>query len=373
MERSAEFKILIVDDNPVNLKLMEVALINEGYLVIKAADGPMARRKAFDGQPDLILLDILMPGEDGFETMSGLKKNSNTAHMPVIFLTGKDSIKDKMKGFNLGAVDYITKPFHIPEVLARVGLHLKLSLATNKMIAFQAEKLKQVKDAQAAMLVSPEDLPEAGFSVFYKSLMEAGGDLYDVIKISEDIYGYCVADVSGHDLSTSFITAALKALMQQNCTPFFKPVESMSMINKVLVDVLPTGKYLTACYAKLNRRSKSLTVISAGHPPLIFIPKNGEAVPVELEGDVLGIFKNVAFESREFKVKKGDRFFLYTDGLVERPEDSSVWTNGIKDLVKACGYIKNMPLQEAVGKLKVLMLGEDYMPEDDIVILGVDV
>lgn len=130
LETKENVTILAVDDNPVSLKVLEWSLQNEGYRVLTASAGPAARKLASEQQPDLIILDIMMPEEDGFQVMEKLKKDSRTASIPVIFLTGRDELDTKLQGFDLGAVDFITKPFHGQEMLARVRLHLKLSLAT---------------------------------------------------------------------------------------------------------------------------------------------------------------------------------------------------------------------------------------------------
>jgi len=247
MEIEQQFSILAVDDNPLNLRLLETTLTKEGYRVLSSKEGPLARDLAVREKPDLILLDIKMPGEDGFEVIKNLKNNPATAAIPVIFLTGVSEINAKLFGFELGAVDYITKPFHPREVLARVRLHLKLSIATNSLISSQAEKLKQVSEAQTAMLTTPESQPDALFGVCFLSLQEAGGDFYEVLSISKDIFGFFVADFSGHDIKTGYLTSSVKALLKQNSTPIYQPGESIQMINDVLVEILPEDKYLTAC------------------------------------------------------------------------------------------------------------------------------
>ena len=122
------FTMLVVDDNPVNVKLLENALVKAGYQVLTANEATEAISLATRMRPDLILLDIMMPGQDGFSVIKQLKLNSEAATIPIIFITSRNELDAKMKGFNLGAVDYITKPFHVQEVLARVRLHLKLSI-----------------------------------------------------------------------------------------------------------------------------------------------------------------------------------------------------------------------------------------------------
>ena len=238
MEDKQPYTVLAVDDNLLNLKLIEKSLSKEGYKVLSADNGPDARHTALEEKPDLILLDIEMPGENGFDVIEKLKDDPATNTIPVLFLTGVSEVEAKLKGFDLGAVDYITKPFHPREVLARVRIHLKLSIATNSLISDQADKLRQLTEAQESMLPTPEENPQACFSVFYKALEEAGGDFYDILNITDKITGYFVADFSGHDIRTSYLTASVKALLAQNCTPVYSPAESMKMINDVLADTL---------------------------------------------------------------------------------------------------------------------------------------
>jgi sigma-B regulation protein RsbU (phosphoserine phosphatase) len=364
--------ILIVDDNPVNLMLLKATLVKAGYHILMVNNGPEARTMAAKCRPDLILLDIMMPGEDGFEVIRRLRENPKTVAIPIIFLSALDDPESKMEGFKLGAVDYITKPFYAPEVLARVKLHLKLSIATNSLIADQAQKLKQIQSAQQSMLVSPAEIPGANFAVWYNSLQEAGGDIYDVFRVSKDIFGYFVGDVSGHDIATSYITASVKALLKQNCRPVYEPRESLMMINNVLQDILSGGKYMTACYARLNRKDNSIILVNAGHPPVLYIPVDKEAELIELSGDILGMFEDVLFDSIEIKVKPGDRFFLFTDGLIERPEYRQVWTKGLQGLLEASALIKDCPVSESAIRLKDILMG-DIAPEDDVVVLGFEV
>uniref|UniRef100_B8HVZ9 histidine kinase n=1 Tax=Cyanothece sp. (strain PCC 7425 / ATCC 29141) TaxID=395961 RepID=B8HVZ9_CYAP4 len=125
--------ILVVDDTPTNLEVLFDFLSNAGFKVLFAEDGESALQKANYITPDLILLDILMPGMDGFETCQRLKQNGSTRSIPVIFLTALTDTVDKVKGFALGAVDFITKPLQYEEVLARVETHLRLQTLTRKL------------------------------------------------------------------------------------------------------------------------------------------------------------------------------------------------------------------------------------------------
>ncbi|WP_027357794.1 PP2C family protein-serine/threonine phosphatase [Desulforegula conservatrix] len=367
------YSILAVDDNPVNLTYISTVLSKEGYTVYKAKDAAAAKIEAVQKRPDLILLDIVMPGEDGFSVIKYLKNHSSTTSIPVIFLTGQSELDSKLTGFELGAVDYIIKPFQALEVLARVRLHLKMSIATNSLIASQASKLKQIKEAQKSMLAYPEMLPEAKFGVYYKALEEAGGDFYDVLRISENIFSYFVADFSGHDIKTSYMTSSVKALLRQNCNTVYQPMESMKMINDVLSEILPEGKYLTASYVRLNRRTKQVIIVSCGHPPVVYVSVSGEVRLINLEGDILGLFKDVYFGSEVIDVSVGDRFYLYSDGVTESSKRRVMWSEGAKFFAEACANAKDTEISSAPRKIITDIFGDDFIPEDDMAILGFEV
>jgi len=137
--------ILIVDDTPANLRLLSDMLSEHGYSVRLAPSGKLALMSAQAVPPDLVLLDIMMPGLNGFEVCEQLKADPRTRDIPVIFLSALDQIEDKIKAFAAGGVDYITKPFQHREVLARVGTHLQLRALQVQL----AERVHELEEALA--------------------------------------------------------------------------------------------------------------------------------------------------------------------------------------------------------------------------------
>jgi len=133
MEKTRKNIILIVDDNPTNLGALFKFLSDYGFKVLVAVDGESAIEQIEYVRPNIILLDVMMPGIDGFETCRRLKANPKIQDIPVIFLTALSDTVDKVKGFNLGGVDYITKPINQEEVLSRVTTHLTISSLQNKL------------------------------------------------------------------------------------------------------------------------------------------------------------------------------------------------------------------------------------------------
>ena len=146
MEVNSKF-ILIVDDNPNNLSVMAKTLTHAGYQFRVAIDGETAIRQVLEDPPDLILLDVHMPGIDGFEVCAQLKANPSALDIPIIFMTALADTANKVKGLTIGAVDYITKPFQAEEVLARVKVHLQLRALTQSL----AERTAELETANQAL------------------------------------------------------------------------------------------------------------------------------------------------------------------------------------------------------------------------------
>ncbi|MEH2310151.1 MAG: response regulator [Nostoc sp.] len=153
--------ILIVDDNPTNLSVLCEALNSEGFRFRVAVDGESAIAQAERNQPELILLDVQMPGIDGFETCCRLKANPITQNIPIIFTTALADTESKTKGFSLGAVDYIPKPFAQEEVISRVRVHLQLKQLTESLEQQVSDRTKALQKAQVK-LVQQEKLSTLG-------------------------------------------------------------------------------------------------------------------------------------------------------------------------------------------------------------------
>ncbi|MEM9091324.1 MAG: response regulator [Cyanobacteria bacterium P01_F01_bin.53] len=162
MQASENIKgdILIVDDTPENLRLLSSALNTQGYEVRAVLSGSMALSAAQTDPPDLILLDIKMPKMDGYEVCQRLKADGKTRDIPIIFLSALDDALDKVKAFNVGGVDYVTKPFQTAEVLARVKNQLTISFLRQKLLAQNEELLRSNQDLAEFSYVVSHDLKQ---------------------------------------------------------------------------------------------------------------------------------------------------------------------------------------------------------------------
>lgn len=184
-----ETTILIVDDNPVNLKVLFSHLKQAGFRTLVAKSGLSAIEQANRLPPDLILLDVMMPGIDGFETCQRLKNAEATKNIPVIFITALTDTTDKIKGFQVGAVDYITKPFHKEEVLARINAHLTIQAQKRELYELNATKDKffsiiahDLKGAFGGLLGFSDLLATSVDDFSPDQISEIGQSLNDSIK-----------------------------------------------------------------------------------------------------------------------------------------------------------------------------------------------
>lgn len=181
MENMGNSTIMVVDDNPTNLRVLIDYLEESGYETMVAPSGERAIQQLEHAQPDLILLDIMMPGLDGFETCKVFKDDKESKNIPVIFMTALSDTEKKLKGFNMGAVDYITKPFQQEEVLARINTHLIIQ-RQKKELLFLNNKLSE----------SNTKLTETNIQ-----LSRVNAELTQAIETREKIYSIFSDDIFG--------------------------------------------------------------------------------------------------------------------------------------------------------------------------------
>jgi sigma-B regulation protein RsbU (phosphoserine phosphatase) len=369
--QSASYTVLIVDDSLANRGYLANILEEDGYRIIQADCGEECIRVVAAEHPILVLLDVVMPGIDGFETLRMLKADGATSRSSVIMLTSLDDQDSKLKAFDFGAVDYITKSAHQAEVRARVRVHVRLAILNLESIAARAESIRQISTAQLSLLVEPADIPLASFSVYYHSLHEAGGDFYDVVQVSDGVFFYLIADVAGHDIETSYVTPAVKVLLKQFATPAYSVEESISYMNDILAQTVLSDNYMTAFALRINRRVGKAVFLAAGHPPALFIPKNGPIQFVSCKNPLIGLRRELTYKSESMDIEPGDRFILYTDGLVEVGPSKQTWPEAYEGLRPIAEGLRSLPLADLPDAI-VREIGAESS-EDDVAVLAVEV
>ena len=315
--------ILLVDDQPANLQLLSQTLESLGSKLLFAKNGESALAIAQKARPDLILLDIMMPGIDGFEVCRRLKANPDTRKIPVIFLSALDETGDKVRGLQLGAVDYVAKPFQPEEVIARVNTHLTIHRLSSEVQQQRDElehELQVVSQLQRNLL--PERLPEIGglkLAVHYETSRYAGGDYYDVVALPDGRLAILVADAEGHSAPATVMMAMTCALFRSCSTCLGEPDRMLSYINENLCKV-NKGSFVTALYAVYDASCRTLKMARAGNPlPIRYRPSEKSATELSCEGVlIMGLESYTEVPVTEVTLQPGDRLLFYTDGVTDR-------------------------------------------------------
>jgi phosphoserine phosphatase RsbU/P len=313
--------ILIVDDTPINIGVISGAL-KDTYKTKVATNGEKALAiSSGEDKPDLILLDVMMPVMDGYEVCRRLKANSATQNIPVIFLTGQTGAEDETRGFEVGAVDYIHKPFSEAVVKARVHTHLMLREAHEQIARQLVEinlELEMARQIQLSIL--PRDTPKIrGLDIVarYLPMASVAGDFYDFIVVDDKRVGILVADVSGHGLPSALIASMLQVALTAQVIHASAPERVLSGLNRALCGKFERN-FVTAAYVFVDMEKKLMTYAGAGHPPLLFSRKSaGKVSAVSENGLFLGMFPEATYTSVQLPVQAEDRVVLYTDGIPE--------------------------------------------------------
>ena len=318
--------ILLVDDQPANLQVLMHTLERFGCKLLVAKNGEAALAIARKVHPDLILLDIMMPGIDGFEVCRRLKADQNTQNIPVIFLSALDETEDKVHGLQLGAVDYIAKPFQPEEVIARVNTHLTIHQLTKEVQLQKDElehELKIVAQLQRNLL--PQSLPQIDglkLAVHYETSRYTGGDYYDVVELPNGLLAILVADAEGHSAPATVMMAITCTLFRSCSSCLEKPDQILSYINDNLCKV-NLESFVTAIYAVYDIQRKKMKIARAGHPfPIRCRSTEKTAEEIQCEGvPLMGFQPYAEVPVTEVVLEPGDRLLFYTDGITDRSNE----------------------------------------------------
>ncbi len=318
---------MVVDDNVANLTLAENVL-EEHYDVMALPSGEKALKILEKVKPDLILLDIMMPGLDGFETLRRMKEIPGCNGIPVIFLTAQTEESNELEGLTLGAVDYITKPFSPPLLLKRVELHLKIVEQTreiqdlyDKMKAQIESELAVARDIQLSML--PKNFsrePQEPFAIYgvLEPAKEVGGDLYDFFYVDDNHFCFLVGDVSGKGVPASLFMAEAKTIIKAIAHSGITTEELLNKANVELCQVNESNMFVTVFLAILNLTTGEFRYTNAGHNPPYILRKNGMIEPLPLQRKpAVGVMDIVKYSGDEAQLAPGESIVLYTDGVTE--------------------------------------------------------
>ncbi len=320
MKNLSDCRVLLVDDAKANLDILVEGLKSD-YKLSLALNGEMALQVAARTPPDLVLLDIVMPGLDGYEVCQRLRRMPETAEVPIMFLSSLEEVQNKTRGFEVGGNDYLTKPFEMLEVKARVHSLLKAKAYSDAVKEQIASELRVAREIQMGIL--PLDVPAVADGTGLEAhailhpAQQVGGDLYEALRMPDGNLLAVIGDVSGKGIPAALFMAVTVTLLRALGPDSGRPENILRRVNDALATHNPQGMFVTLLCGVYDVRSGRLDYASAGHPPAVLI-REGSAQFLPLKpGMVAGIMDDFSTRGQSVQLQAGDQLVFYTDGVTE--------------------------------------------------------
>ncbi len=325
--------VLVVDDNELNRKLLTRALEEQGHSSITAQNGRdalMLLREESGSDFDVVLLDILMPEMDGYTTLAEMQSDSLLRHIPVIMISALDEMDSVIRCIEMGATDYLPKPFNPTLLRARIGASLekkRLRDQEQKVLRALERELEIGREIQSSFL--PGELPQPpGWEIAarFQPAREVAGDFYDAFFVGEGKIALVVADVCDKGVGAALFMALVRSLFRALALQNFASQGSdavhlkstVTQTNDYIAETHDNSNmFATAFVAVLDLRSKAITYINAGHNPPFVIGKNGVKAQLGRTGPAVGVIPKMKFDVLDTRLEIGETLLAYTDGVTD--------------------------------------------------------
>ena len=378
MKKLSDCRVLLVDDAKANLDILVEGLKSDHKLSL-ALNGEMALQIAARTPPDLVLLDIVMPGLDGYEVCRRLRQKPETAEVPIMFLSSLEEVQNKTRGFEAGANDYLTKPFEMLEVKARVRSLLKAKAYSDAVKEQMASELRVAREIQMGMLPHDFTAVEKAYQISLGAVLEpareVGGDLYGLCAAGPERLVVFLGDVSGKGIPASMFMVRAISLARLLSRDIAEPERILARLNDELAADNPSGMFVTFLCGVFEPRSGRLVLANAGHCRPVLLPAGqGPRWAVKNLGTALGFEPGLEFERTEMTLRAGDALVFYTDGVSEafNPQEECYGTDRLlADAGAVAG--QTAPAMTAGLLQKVRAFAGTAPQSDDIAILALRV
>lgn len=310
-------RIVIVEDDPAILRGLSDNLRQEGYGVLPAADGETGYRLICDTRPDLVLLDLMLPGLSGYELCRKVRRAGLTT--PVVMLSARGEESDRVLGLDTGADDYVTKPFSLTELLARIRAilrqrrdwraeHMLVDRDLREAAGVQRQLLPRVRPAVAALDYGGCCIPAR----------QVGGDYFDYVELGPGVLGLLVADVAGKGISAALLVASLHGAFRTHALHSNDRVAELAVtLNAHMCAAGELGRFATLLYVVIDTIQRRLVYVNAGNPAGILWRAGGRTVRLANASVPLGLFSDSPYSAAELRLEPGDWVVLFTDGISE--------------------------------------------------------
>jgi sigma-B regulation protein RsbU (phosphoserine phosphatase) len=384
---AADSRLLIVDDNEDNLYTLTRRLRRDGYEQLEtAANGEQALALLKTKTFDLVLLDVMMPGLNGYDVLEQVRADTRLRHIPVIMISALDEMDSVIRCIQLGAEDYLSKPFNPTLLHARVGASLekkRLRDEIDRALSQIEAELQAARQVQMSMVPTEFRVPTPDRPVeVYATLKPArrvGGDLYDFFWDDDRRMYFVVADVSDKGTPAALFMARTKTMLRMVATLYrapdgspMQPHQIIEKINDGLSLENEQSMFVTVFLGILDPSSATVSYCNAGHNRPYMLRTTGNVLEVAgVRGTALGIRPGITYQTESLGLEPGDGLFLYTDGITEALNVSKELFSEerLEDTLRA---LTAASAQEVVAGVveRVRQFTGDAVQSDDIAAMG---
>jgi phosphoserine phosphatase RsbU/P len=317
----SDCRVLIVDDVKANVDILVHALSGE-YKLSVALGGQQALDAVGRNPPDLVLLDIVMPDIDGYEICRRLRAADATRELPIMFLSSLEDVKHKARGFEVGGNDYLTKPFEVLEVKARVRSLLKAKSYADAVREAAERDLRIAREIQTGLLPANVATEIEGTGLDVHAVLEpahqVGGDLYEILRLDRDRVLVAFGDVSGKGIPAALFMAVAMTLLRSMARQGKPPETILRDLNDELLAQNPRGMFVTLQCLVFDLAKGTVTCASAGHHgAALVLPGHIPRLAFDSTGCVLGLLPAGEVTSDTLQLRPGATLVLFTDGVSE--------------------------------------------------------
>lgn len=347
-------RILIVDDEPFNVDYLEQELEDLHYETLTAVNGKEALEKISSELPDLVLLDIMMPVMDGFSVLQAVKADAETRNIPIIVISANNDLKNMVRGIELGAEDYLPKPFEPTILQARISSCLeKKQLRDKEQLYLQSleRELDIAREIQTEFL--PYELPKiTGWetAAYFKAAKEVAGDFYDTFTLPDGNLICVIGDVCGKGVGAALFMTLFRSLIRATCTssdftentnqsftPAERLIHAVSFTNNYVARIHESSNmFATVFICLINVQKGALSYINAGNDLPYLFHVDGTFEELSKTGPAVGAIEDAKFKVNEVNMQSGDLLLAFTDGIPDAQNTQSQFYGRarVTDLIK---------------------------------------
>ncbi len=376
---SISARVLIVDDEPINIDYVEQELEDLGYETFSAGNGREALQQVARISPDVVLLDILMPEMDGFQVLERLKSDQVLRNIPVIVVSALSNMENIVRAIELGAEDYLPKPFDPVLLKARIAASVEGKRLRERELQYSRQMEQELELAwqvQSGFLPdAPLDIPDWEIAANLRQSRQTSGDFYDLIPFEKGQYGILVADVADKGMAAALYMVLSRTLIRTYSIQHPKhPERVLSAANRRLLSDIKTGHFVTVFYGILDPSKGLLKYCNAGHNPPFHVKgvDEPEVQTLKKTGMALGVLEEETWKHEQIRIDPHDMLVIYSDGVIDARDLNGV-PFGVDALVRELKTNHGLPAQEVqdalLGKLSEYV--GDAQPFDDITLITI--